>query len=309
MAAPCPMNPCCGGACPGQFCVTATNICSSVAVVGATVTVTGPSGFSGTCTTDSLGKCCVSYTAAGSYTITISQTGFSNYVTTLTATCATQNITATMSPAGPYTLNVLVTGCGGAMDGVLVSVTDGVGFTGTCTTTLTGCSISVPALGTYTVTASRSRFVTQTVTVSVSNPCSATSRTINLVIDTGYACSSLCLVPLLTTLNLTDSRYGSTTISWNGTTGWTGTLASVINCNGGQTMTISYFLAASGLALSITAAFVPSGGVNCGFGGHNPIGPGPFTCPYSVALHYQSNCQNTTGGIYCNSGDTIDISE
>jgi hypothetical protein len=93
---------CCGEC--GSICVTATG-CNGAILSGATVTVKDAGNVTvGTCTTaGSPASCCVPITAAGTYTVTVS--GLTMYATktqSVTATCATNNVTVSLVTATGY---------------------------------------------------------------------------------------------------------------------------------------------------------------------------------------------------------------
>lgn len=96
----------------GQICVSvsATGGCgvNGGKVQGATVTVT-KAGFSAACTTNGVGACCVPITEAGTYTVTIAAPRFTTATRTVSATCATNSLSVSLSPASGF----VCPSCGG----------------------------------------------------------------------------------------------------------------------------------------------------------------------------------------------------
>lgn len=128
-----------GGCCgcnpptPCTLCVSLSS-CSFSHPVGAggTVTVTGPGGFTGTCTTTSGSSCCIDVTAggSGSYTVSGSKSGWIITPRTLTVTCPGTTNTSLSSRPVTYPVVFSVTGCNGAaLPGATVTAGSATGTT------------------------------------------------------------------------------------------------------------------------------------------------------------------------------------
>jgi hypothetical protein len=99
-----------------------------------------------------------------------------------------------------------------------VTVTQGGTTVGSGTTTSYGCFVvNNLSPGSYTITVSKSRFTSQTRTITL---CSGASQNFFLVADTTtYVCCNSCADPIKKTLSCTDSN-GTHTLTHDGSTGW-----------------------------------------------------------------------------------------
>lgn len=180
-------NPGCACDCTscGQICVTDQG-CSFAALVGSTITVKLGSTVIGTCTTNSLGKCCVPITTAGTYTVTSVPTGttYAPKTATVAATCITNNVTINHccgSVCGT------VYGCGVAYPGATVTLSNGL----TAVTDASGnYCIPISAAGSYTATVthlSGDHYIDTAASASMT--CSANTLNIFMDVAAGYQCS------------------------------------------------------------------------------------------------------------------------
>ena len=109
-----------------------------------------------------------------------------------------------------------VMGCNGvALAGAAVSLTGAATFSAT-TDAYGACSFPAAPIGTYSVTVSKARFVTQTYSVTLDVHC-ATNRSFSteLLPASGYVCCGSCPDPLPTTFYLTDSN-GTHAVTYGG---------------------------------------------------------------------------------------------
>lgn len=70
--------------------------------------------------------------------------------------------------------------------------------------------------GTYTYTVTSPRFTTYTGSVTVNNDCTATGNTSHLSPASGYSPMNGCALPVANTLHVTDSVFGSYTLTHSG---------------------------------------------------------------------------------------------
>lgn len=204
---------------PCQLCVTVLDQCSPfLPVSGATVTVTKAGFATVTCTTDAAGKCCVDIPSSGTYNVAVSKAGFAGSNKPAVVTCpGTTDVTLTLVVDAKKS-RICVTGCpipGGGffpLPGVTVNV-----GSSTYTTGSDGCvSFSAPT-GTYSVTVSKPRFVSQTFSFTVT--CLGGSANRGLSPATGFHCCG-CADPLPDNLMLTTNLYGAVGIAWNAVSGY-----------------------------------------------------------------------------------------
>jgi len=225
---------CCCGAphdrCTVTICVTG---CDGTPLVGAFVQVKKSGVLVGSCTTATGGCCNVTILIADSNTsfeIIISDTGYVTYDGFKTLVCNTTYTIKLRTVASGPTATFQVTGCGSvapapALEGALVTLSCGGGgdtdASGIFETGITGTV-------TCNWTVSKNRFITQTGSFTNSVDCPG-SITISVVLlpASGYHCACSFLPdPLPDTLHLTDSAYGSTTLTYDAGSGlWIGTLA------------------------------------------------------------------------------------
>lgn len=138
--------------------------------------------------------------------------------------------TATAAVSGGHVTSFTVTNSGtGYTDIPTVTLTGGgasVQATGIATLTSKAC-ISVPSNGTYTTSASASRFATNTGSVVVTSG-TTFNGTIALAADSTHVCTGLCWRPLAKSLPVTDPN-GTHTLTWLSDTRWlTGTLTASV---------------------------------------------------------------------------------
>jgi hypothetical protein len=228
----------CGGcsSCTGTICVTATYYAP---IPGATVTVKLGATTIGTCTTDATGKCCVSITAAGTYTVTVSKTGFTTTSTTVSATCTTNNVTVTMGGTTLNYLCVYIDMCGVPIQeaGVTVSISGGGSSASLDTASGACCMYCNPSSSISVSWNAPARGTSGTATVTSGAAGASTSRGVSVTLASGYHC--LCLptmYPAKDSLVMTESYRGaSINLSYNGgNTDWEGSgTVAYPGCGGG----------------------------------------------------------------------------
>ena len=171
---------CCGGGCEAT--VVAVD-CSGNPIVGASVTIDVPGGpYSGTTTT---GGCTspIDIGTAGTYTTTVSATGYQTYTGPLTYPCPA-NLTVTLLATGATPCQITVYGCNGCLlTGATVTVNGQ-----TYTTSVGVASFTLPGPGSYPYTVNATRFATYSGTFTVTSVCSGCSTTVTLTPATGYVC-------------------------------------------------------------------------------------------------------------------------
>ena len=226
---------CCN--CSGcQICVTVLD-CNGAAVSGATVTVKQGATTIGTCTTNASGQCCVTVPASGTYNVAVTKTGYNGSNQNVSLTCpGTTNVTLyAYTGAGGVTIHVIGCDVSLGLQGATVTFNGGSYTTNSSGYTPT---IAAPA-GTYTWTASKTRFNTGTSSVTVTGPCSGNGAAITLTPATGYTCGpdgcQICGDAWPTSLTIT-TPVGTFTVSWVSGCIYQGCVYfshTVDNCHGG----------------------------------------------------------------------------
>lgn len=317
-------SPCTCG-CTWHVAVTVTN-CDGTPDSGASVSLTGPGGFSASGGTNSSGVYSVAVPGTGTYTATVgSQSGS---VTLSGTTCTTGTVAICAPTFGvPFgQVCVTVVGCNNTpIVGVSVTATQSGVTVNSGTTNSSGVACFCVPSGhttTFAVTAPPSRYGTGSTTGTVTAcPSSPANFTIALPAASGYVCfcclsrgCATCSVPVSTTLHLTDSYFGSgCTLTYNATTGqWVGSqTVSVAGCTSpagpafscpSGTTTITYTLGAmdNGFGTSVCALNVgytlATGAGNCpGTGGGTgtpAYGPVPYSlnsCPPSFNVTFSDS--------------------
>lgn len=225
---------CCGGP-STQVCAEVAE-CSGgsyVASSGATVTVRdSTNAVVGTCTTNGLGRCCVTVPGAGTYTVSASKGGnTSKTETVVVAAGGTGNavlfvqrtrISFTVSNATPQPVGVSNT-----IDGASVTATQGL-VTVSGTTDANGqITLDFPSPGTWNFTISRARYATSTFS-RLLNCGTTTNLAPGLDPGAGYYAFTGARHPIAGTLYLSiNSCGGTSTLSFAGivgslTAGWYG---------------------------------------------------------------------------------------
>jgi len=186
------LTTCCCGCAAGsaQICAHVKD-CGGSDYSGVTVTITGPSGYSSSGTTDGTGHYCTSLSDAlplGAYTVAASDGTYSRSTTVTVGACTSYGAELCL---GGSKVCVQVAGCG-PLSGVTVNfrragttvisaVTDGTGTACACVPNGTGAV-------TATVDSAPTRYTTGgTSTITVAQ-CSTTNATIVLPAATGYHC-------------------------------------------------------------------------------------------------------------------------
>lgn len=294
-----PGNCQCDGEDECRICVTVTNCAGTLAINGATVTVTQDGDTVGTCETDIDGTCCVVVPEAGTYNVAVTKTGLIGSNQEVTATCPGDTAT-TLTAASGATYHKFTVGS----SCVAASKLAGVAFTingGTYTSDANGeVKFSAPA-GTYTYTATKSRYADRSASVTLA--CSGTWWSWSMLPATGYRCvaNGVCVTPAPETMTFTDSVHGSFTVTWVSFGLWTVTES--ISFPGGcgcdaATTNVSYGLNAGVIVISYTTSTDPdlcpgTGGVSsCGAIGGNPQ---TIDCGAPFAAEWSSDPCNCTG--------------
>jgi len=169
---------------------------------------------------------------AGSYQVTVSESGYYPYSNTLSLSCGGTTTVKLLPTSGNPSIKFTVTGCcSQPLPNALVTIAGA-----TYTTDSSGqVMLGLTDAGTYTWSVSKARFVTQTGSFTIT-ACDAGGKSLDVLLlaASGYVCGIAVepqfpyalADPIPTTLNLTDSVYGSTTITYNaGTHSYSGTLA------------------------------------------------------------------------------------
>ena len=233
-------SPCC---CAPSECACNTGVCvqdcHGAAILGATVTVASlPS--APTVTGGCAGFCLDSLGGAGSYSVSVTKTGYTSYSGSKSFTCDGTAFVTLLQPGQGTKIEFDVTGCcpvagsgsgvAAPLPGATVTI-DGQSYT----TDATGkVIVTIGKAGTYSWSASKDRFTTQTGSITVT-ACVALSPviTVTMVPAAGYHCApqlstrtAVNLVdPVPDTLHATDSRYGPVTLIYDvPTASWLGTL-------------------------------------------------------------------------------------
>lgn len=155
------------------------------------------------------------------YTITIAESGSS-------PSCCLFTVSGCCAPGGVVTGGALGCCASAPVPGATVSIT---GIASGTTDSNGQYEYCLSTTGTYAWTVSAPRFVTQTGTIAY-NTCYPGCQPINVTLApaSGYACGpydesySPRPYPVPTTLYLTDSAYGSTTLIYDGYSSWVGSL-------------------------------------------------------------------------------------
>jgi hypothetical protein len=273
---------CSGGACtcPTQICIEACG--GTTPINGATITVatlapqtTGVSGCDTFCL-DPLG-------GAGSQQVTVSATGYYTYSNSVSLACnATETIKLLPITGNPSILFQINGCCALVLPGATVTI----GGNNYTSDSAGQVKVGITDAGTYPWSVSKTRFVTQTGSVTI-GACAAggATVTVNMAPTTGYECgpggSSGGTIPLSladpvpTTLFLTDSVWGSATLTYSSIThNWSGSITitspALCGCISQTGVVISY-----NLAQCQGGSYVTS----CGSYGYNPLGLGAIPCP------------------------------
>ena len=217
----------CGGTpelCGVTVCVTGCP--AGTPLAGAVVTVRSGGYLVGTCVTAAGGCCSMPIPAAGSYEVAVTAPGYQPYDGIKSLACDSTATIALQASYAPPTVTLTVYGCCGlALPGADVVLSDGQGGT---TDSSGQVSFYIGAGGTYTYTASKARFAAGTGSFTTA-PCqtSTTAVSVNLSPASGYACGprqdnvgNPRPDPIPTTLVLTDSEYGSTSLVYDPTNQW-----------------------------------------------------------------------------------------
>lgn len=221
--------------------------CPSDALVsGAVVTVKDSGGATvGSGTTDATGIVTVTIPAAATYTIVVAKTGQNTVTATQAATCTTNNVAIKLGIAASYTVRTCAVGAIG-ITVTLTHATSGRVFTGV-TNSSGAVTVAVGESGNYNYSIPAFRHTTRTGSANLPPGfCTTSGGTQDLDPATGYHClflttgcmvppagltNSECFYPIADTLFLTDSAYGTTTLTWSssaggvGIGGWSGTKA------------------------------------------------------------------------------------
>lgn len=230
--------------CEGSIEVT-VRICSTNALVsGAVITIYDDEDEEiGTATTTATGVVEIDIPAAGTYKIKVVKTGQNDIYYDLDATCTKNSITLKFG----WIVQIVVSGClwetalsASRLPGATVTVTDGTHTYEGITNSVGNALISVQGTGTYSLTASHPRFISQTKSVSVTtcgtfSP-AAPDNFLRMLPAPGYYCFDWrtnagnfvfrCTFPLPTILQLTDAKYGGVTLTYNAAQdAWIGTKA------------------------------------------------------------------------------------
>lgn len=203
---------CCGtDACGVLVCVSACP--TGDPVVGATVTING---FT-PCTTGPGGCCVVNIGVGGTYTLTVTATGYQTWSGTMTMHCS-QLIPIELRPnTDPPSVTFNPQGCClASAPNTTVTLSDGQSQT---TGNAGGnISFSIATAGTYTYTATSPRFDPLSGSFTIPSDCYTTTINIDLPFEasSGYICTGWCAYPLPTTLHYSDTMYGALAIVYDG---------------------------------------------------------------------------------------------
>ena len=265
--------------------------CNSVAIVGATVAITGPGGYSSSGTTNSFG----SYTGyltgypPGVYTVVVSKTNYTTQTTTLTASCTANSVTVNL-PGAVTTVSGNIQGCQTGIAGVTVTILQGMTSLGSTTTDSSGnYTLSVSGTGPLTGLTLKAdlspRFAIYTTTFD--SYCNATI-TINatLTAGTGYHCACANHAVSNTLHWSPGGGMSAATLTWTGAS-WDGTgtytgLAYDSCTSGSTTSTYTYtvFWSFTGTTMNGT---INTCGPTSAFPGRTPVPDTPPT-PGSAGL-------------------------
>jgi hypothetical protein len=228
---------------------------------------------------------------------------------------STWDLGACGCPGTPQSQSFTVKGCNAIVyPGVTVSVYDTSGGTllqsgttdgsGNVTLAWTGAAATW-----VEVTGMSGRFNAFGVAITV-NP-----QTLQLTAATGYVCFPSCLIPLPTTLQLTDSVIGNATLSYNGSSAWAGSKVYSYpgyTCPGfpsfdcpAATVTVHYSLSTGGTLTVSWNAFIVSPGFSLcpndlntatGFWTRTLASAASFTCPLSFSVSWDLIISSGVGG-------------
>jgi hypothetical protein len=213
--------------CPAPTCQICVNVktCAGVNQAGATVTISqGGATVGSPGTTDASGNYCQDVTATGSGTYNVATTLAGNVGSNkdVVVTCpGTTNVSLTVV-ATANKIRVHVNGCNAAaLPGANVTVGGG----SYSTDSSGNADFSLPA-GSYSCTVSKSRFTSQTFTLTVSG-CGGSTTSKTLAAATGYVCCAFGgaysgPIPCADTLNTSDSAGAFTVPTVGGTVCHTG---------------------------------------------------------------------------------------
>lgn len=302
-------------------CFTILDNCSSAAISGASVTLKDSGGTTvGTATTNGSGQCCIGVSKKDTYSATITASGYCDATDAGIVVNACVNTYGQTVRMFPTTVVVHATGCcGAALPGASVTITQGGTISSGTTDSSGNVTLTAPCTGTYTVTVSKTRFVTNSTTAGA-NSCSVV---VSLAPDTGYVCVG-CADPIPTTLSGTSATGGAFTLTYDGVASWFGSL--VYNsppclhfstlCPGGNT-TVTYRLdgdCVSGMSLSSTFTEIgppPNAFTTCP-GGSTTVQPdGSFSLTVVCPPTFSVSGTSPGSSAYCASfpGDTVTITE
>lgn len=321
-----------GGAppCTGSIDVTVRD-CSNVVISGAVVTVKDSLGATvGSGTTGAPGTVSVSITAAGTYTVVVAKTGQATATVSVTATCTANAVTVQLGRV--FSVRVF-TQCSLNLPGLTVTATlGGVSYSG-ITNGIGQVLIPVQANGTYTITITgqHARFAAYSASVSmpsctqvIHNPVlpAATGYAVFCGLAVGEVSGQQCLIPVPTTLNLTDSVYGACALTFNSLSGtWDGTKSvSYAGCASpscpAKTVDVTYSLAqntfgGTGQNLQISykqVSLCPDPAGASTVAGLASIGT--KSCPMAFSLSLTINAgTNAKARLYCGTAATFTITE
>lgn len=329
---------CCG---PCATLTVSVQACGGI-YQGATVTVTGPNNFGASCTTGANGSCSFQV-PNGTNTVSVSATGFCTPASQqITIQCPTSGSLSFSLRASSFTITVSGA-CNQALAGATVTLSGG----GSCTTGSNGqCTLTIPCSGgPFTITASKARFVSSSITITAADLNSGVCSTgLTLTPAAGYLAWNLCADPISTTLHGTSAAMGAFTLTYNATSGnYTGTLTfNFPGCSpgcaaaAGVSVTISLTPSCNNTTGS-TSCGVPtnalcvvyscvnnttntcpgasSSGFTCGDfhtnnGPYSYGAPTSSSCPPTFQLNYSASVATNTGTqLTCNYSDTITITE
>lgn len=317
---------CCGGGC-GTIRVT-VRACNSPQPLlsGATVTIKDDEGaVVGSGTTDATGVVEVAIAEAATYTITVAKSGLTTAALELAATCTVNSKTIYLWRGVGGTIHGCSSGFSGSeLGGVTVTATSGASTYSTTSNPDGTYALYLGDAGTYTVSFSKARFITQSHSVSITE--CGTALNVDMLPAAGYRCinwggANFCNTPLPETLFLTDPDYGAVTLTYDagiGTGYWTGTKA--VSYPGGcsdcppANITVSYFLArvVSSITGALSISFPSSFGANScpggpGIGTATNFAGNTLACPPAFLGTFSLN-PGGSDQLYCADG-TFTVTE
>jgi len=224
-----------GGGCDVTICVLGCSTGTPPPVEGASVTVTLTAGGTVSGTTGSGGCVTLNVETAGTYEVVISASGYNTFDANMTMACD-NSYTVYLVPTGSADfccVTFQVNGCcGNPVSGAQVTIDGATLVTDDSGETQAWCQTAV---GTYDWEVTAENYVSQSGSYAISQICNQSNCTVpplitvNLSPATGYGCgppATPAATPLPSTLSLTDSVYGGTSLSWNAATGvWDGALS------------------------------------------------------------------------------------